>query len=67
MKRQSRPASAAARRQRSQLGAKGEIKVGFNSAGKLNKQNKTLPIISNSVNDAAITFTTTVITKEINN
>jgi hypothetical protein len=48
-------------------GAKGEIKVGFNSAGKLNKQNKTLPIISNSVNDAAITFTTNVITKEINN
>ena len=45
-------------------GAKGEIKVGFNSAGKLNKQNKTLPIISNSVNDASITFTTNVLAKE---
>lgn len=45
-------------------GEKGEIKVGFNSNGKLNKQTKTLPIISNSVNDASITFTTTVLTKQ---
>lgn len=45
-------------------GGSGEIKVGFNSAGKMNKQTKTLPILSNSVNDAAITFTTTVLSKE---
>jgi hypothetical protein len=45
-------------------GASGEIKVGFNSAGKMNKQTKTLPILSNSVNDASITFTTTVLSKE---
>lgn len=45
-------------------GGKGEIKVGFNSAGKLNKQTKTLPIISNSVSDASITFTTNVLSKE---
>ncbi len=45
-------------------GASGEIKVGFNSAGKMNKQTKTLPILSNSVNDASITFTTTVLAKE---
>jgi hypothetical protein len=45
-------------------GGSGEIKVGFNSAGKMNKQTKTLPILSNSVNDASITFTTTVLSKE---
>jgi len=45
-------------------GGKGEIKVGFNSTGKLNKQTKTLPIISNSVSDASITFTTNVLSKE---
>ena len=45
-------------------GGSGEIKVGFNSAGKLNKQTKTLPILSNSVTDASITFTTTVLTKQ---
>lgn len=45
-------------------GGKGEIKVGFNSSGKLNKQTKTLPIISNAVNEASITFTTNVLTKE---
>lgn len=45
-------------------GAKGEIKVGFNSNGKLNKQDKTLPIISNAVNDASISFTTTVLAKQ---
>lgn len=44
-------------------GASGEIKVGFNSAGKLNKQTKTLPIISNASNDANIVFTTNVLTK----
>lgn len=45
-------------------GGKGEIKVGFNSAGKMNKQDKKLPIISNAVNDASISFTTTVLAKE---
>jgi hypothetical protein len=44
-------------------GDKGEIKVGFNSAGKSNKQTKVLPIISNATNDASITFTTNVIVK----
>ena len=45
-------------------GGKGEIKVGFNSAGKMNKQIKTLPIVSNSVTDASITFTTNVLDKK---
>lgn len=45
-------------------GGKGEIKVGFNSTGKMNKQTKTLPIISNSVVDAAVTFTTNVLDKK---
>ncbi len=45
-------------------GTSGEIKVGFNSAGKMNKQTKTLPILSNSITDASITFTTEVIAKE---
>jgi hypothetical protein len=45
-------------------GASGEIKVGFNSAGKANKQTKVLPIISNAANDASITFTTNVIVKQ---
>ena len=45
-------------------GGNGEIKVGFNSTGKLNKQTKTLPIISNSISDASITFTTNVLSKQ---
>jgi hypothetical protein len=45
-------------------GAKGEIKVGFNSAGKSNRQEKKLPIISNAVNDPFISFTTLIVTKE---
>jgi hypothetical protein len=45
-------------------GGKGEIKVGFNSTGKSNKQTKNLPIISNAVNDASIVFTTNVLTKQ---
>lgn len=45
-------------------GAKGELKVGFNSAGKMYKQTKVLPIISNSVSDASITFTTNVLDKK---
>jgi hypothetical protein len=45
-------------------GASGEIKVGFNSAGKTNKQTKVLPIISNASNEASITFSTNVIVKQ---
>jgi hypothetical protein len=45
-------------------GGKGEIKVGFNSAGKMNKQTKVLPIISNSVSDVSVTFTTNVLDKK---
>lgn len=45
-------------------GGKGELKVGFNSAGKMNKQTKVLPIISNAVNDASVTFTTNVLDKK---
>ena len=45
-------------------GGKGEIKVGFNSAGKLNKQSKSLPIISNASNDISIVFTTNVLVKQ---
>lgn len=45
-------------------GGKGEFKVGFNSAGKMNKQTKVLPIISNSITDASITFTTNVLDKK---
>jgi|JI102314DRNA_FD_contig_41_6688704_length_634_multi_8_in_0_out_0_1 hypothetical protein len=45
-------------------GGKGELKVGFNSAGKMNKQTKVLPIISNSASDASITFTTNVLDKK---
>lgn len=45
-------------------GGKGEIKVGFNSTGKLNKQTKNLPIISNASNDASIVFTTNVLVKQ---
>lgn len=45
-------------------GGKGELKVGFNSAGKMNKQTKTLPIISNSATDVSVTFTTNVLDKK---
>ena len=46
-------------------GEKGEITVGFNSAGKMGKQNKTVTVISNTVgDDALITFTTNVLAKE---
>lgn len=44
-------------------GEKGQIKVGFNSAGKIGIQSKSLPIISNAINDVAITFTTNVLQK----
>ena len=45
-------------------GGKGEIKVGFNSAGKSGPQVKKLPILSNAVNDPFVSFTTTVVVKE---
>lgn len=45
-------------------GGKGELKVGFNSAGKMNKQTKVLPITSNSVTEVSITFTTNVLDKK---
>lgn len=44
-------------------GGKGEIRVGFNSAGKMGIQTKSLPIISNAINDPVITFTTNVLPK----
>ncbi len=48
-------------------GGKGQISIGFNSAGKMGKQNKVLPIISNAVNteEAKITFTTNVLEKKV--
>jgi hypothetical protein len=47
-------------------GGKGDITIGFNSAGKMGKQNKVLPIQSNAVNseEAKITFTTNVLEKK---
>lgn len=44
-------------------GGKGEIKVGFNSAGRSGIQSKSLPVISNAVNDVVINFTTNVVQK----
>lgn len=44
-------------------GGKGEIKVGFNSAGRMGIQSKSLPVISNAVNDVVINFTTNVLPK----
>lgn len=45
-------------------GGKGEIKIGFNSAGKMGRQNKTVTVISNSANeDTTISFVTNILTK----
>jgi hypothetical protein len=44
-------------------GGKGEIKVGFNSAGRSGIQTKSLPVNSNALNDVTITFTTNVLQK----
>ncbi len=44
-------------------GGKGEIKVGFNSAGRMGIQSKSLPVISNAVNDVVINFTTNVLSR----
>jgi len=47
-------------------GAKGEITLGFNSAGKMGKQNKTVTVISNASNTdgSQITFTANVLDKK---
>lgn len=47
-------------------GGKGEITIGFNSAGKMNRQNKVITIISNATNsdEAQISFTANVIEKK---
>lgn len=47
-------------------GAKGEITLGFNSAGKMGKQNKTVTVVSNAVNTdgSQISFTTNVLEKK---
>jgi hypothetical protein len=44
-------------------GGKGEIKIAFNSAGKMGRQNKSLPVISNSINDPVIMITTNILDK----
>jgi hypothetical protein len=47
-------------------GGKGEIVISFNSAGKLNKQNKVITVVSNAVNPegATVSFTTEVLAKK---
>ncbi len=47
-------------------GGKGEITLGFNSAGKMGKQNKTVTIVSNAVNTngSQINFSTNVLDKK---
>ncbi len=45
-------------------GGKGELTVGFNSAGKMGAQTKPVTIVSNAVNDAKITFTAVVLEKK---
>jgi hypothetical protein len=45
-------------------GGKGEIKIGFNSAGKMGRQNKTVTVVSNAVNeDNLISFVTNILAK----
>jgi hypothetical protein len=45
-------------------GGKGEIKIGFNSAGKMGRQNKTVTVVSNAANDEnTISFVTNILTK----
>lgn|SRR5689334_4184558 len=48
-------------------GGKGEITVAFNTAGKMNKQNKTVTVVSNASNadGAQITFTANVLEKKV--
>ncbi len=46
-------------------GGKGEIKIGFNSAGKMGRQNKTVKVISNAANDEdTISFVTNILDKK---
>jgi hypothetical protein len=46
-------------------GGKGEIKIGFNSAGKIGRQNKTVTVISNAANDEnTISFVTNILDKK---
>jgi hypothetical protein len=45
-------------------GAKGEIKIAFNSAGKIGRQNKTVTVVSNAANDEnTISFVTNILTR----
>jgi hypothetical protein len=48
-------------------GAKGELTVAFNSAGKMGKQNKVVTVVSNAVNadGSQISFTTNVLEKKV--
>jgi hypothetical protein len=48
-------------------GGKGEITIGFNSAGKMGRQNKVVTIVSNAANGdgAQISFTTNVLEKKV--
>ena len=48
-------------------GAKAEITVGFNSAGKMGRQNKVVTIVSNAANPdgAQISFTANVLEKKV--
>lgn len=46
-------------------GAKGEITIGFNSSGKMGKQNKVVTIVSNAVGENnQISFTTNILEKK---
>lgn len=47
-------------------GAKGEITIAFNSAGKIGKQNKTVTVVSNATNGdgGQVSFTTNVLEKK---
>lgn len=46
-------------------GGKGELSISFNTAGKINKQNKPVTIVSNAVNNdgATISFTANILDK----
>lgn len=46
-------------------GGKGEIKIAFNSAGKMGKQNKTVTVVSNASNDEnTISFVANILDKK---
>jgi hypothetical protein len=48
-------------------GAKGQLTIAFNSAGKMGRQNKVVTIVSNAVNadGSQISFTTNVLEKKV--